>query len=121
MSDIDGRCTVCGAFSAHHSTDFLCGACARWAHEDDSDSEWTAALAVVPELVHDGTLMFMSEDRIEGQPIWSYKHCDTRRYIHLDRSGQAWNIEYIDERYTGQRISLVDALARLRAEDVLFS
>lgn len=37
-----------------------------------------------------GEFMWMSRVRPEGQGIETYKHRDTRRYLHLDHAGQAW-------------------------------
>ncbi|MEU7631750.1 hypothetical protein AB0C34_17430 [Nocardia sp. NPDC049220] len=53
-----------------------------------------AAARYAPELLDD--LMYMSSIDINGRTVYQYKHCDTRRYLNLDMTGQAWRIANAD-------------------------
>jgi hypothetical protein len=55
-----------------------------------TDQRWAPAEQQVPELLEN--LMHMGSVEYSGNVIQQYKHVDTRRYINLDGSGQAWQI-----------------------------
>lgn len=78
-----------------------------------SERSWAAAEQAVPELLD--ALMFMGTVTHGGQVIQQYKHMDTRHYLNLDDSGQAWQIAVHPD--TGEigarRISLHEATALL--------
>lgn len=50
--------------------------------------DWGPLKAVAPDLLDD--VMWMGRSRQDGTTIEQYKHIDTRRYLNLDASGQAW-------------------------------
>ena len=61
------------------------------------DPNWEPLENLVPEEVHDFMWMFGVKTE-DGGRIEAYKHCDTRRYIHLDGHGAAY-VYTDDERY----------------------
>jgi hypothetical protein len=75
------------------------------------ERSWGPAERLVPELLT--VLMHMGPVEYSGRVIQQYKHADTRRYINLDASGQAWQIAVHPE--TGgigaRRIGLDEAKA----------
>ncbi|MEV6341218.1 hypothetical protein AB0M12_41670 [Nocardia vinacea] len=83
--------------------------------EFDMNPDWTPAEQAIPDLLDD--IMYMSSITVDGVTIHGYKHIDTRAYITLDATGQAWEIRADD---TISRIDLDTArkhLLRLDEED----
>lgn len=82
-----------------------------------TDPRWTPAEQHVPNLLVD--LMHMGTVRYSGREIEQYKHIDTRRYLNLDHTGQAWEVAVDGE--TGavgaRRIDTDAALAHLEGRD----
>lgn len=80
-----------------------------------AERSWGPAEQVVPELLD--VLMLMGTVEYSGEVIQQYKHVDTRRYLNLDSSGQAWQVAVHPD--TGEvgarRISLDDAKALLHS------
>lgn len=79
---------------------------------------WAPAEQTVPEWLHD--IMYMSVQTFDdGRVIHQYKRCDTRRYLNLDDSGQAWQLAV--DPATGEvgarRLDLVQAQAQALALD----
>lgn len=78
---------------------------------------WIPAEKYVPHLL--GDLMHMGTVVHHGREIEQYKHIDTRRYLNLDESGQAWEIAV--DRDTGEvnarRLDAADALAHLEGRN----
>lgn len=65
--------------------------------------------------------MAMSGGRTdEGDPVFAYKHMDTRRYIHLTEDGRAWKYVETADGYGAVRfvqITTAEALAYAMPED----
>lgn len=82
-----------------------------------TDPRWTPAEQHVPHLLAD--IMHMGTVRYSGREIEQYKHIDTRRYLNLDHTGQAWEVAVDGE--TGavgaRRIDAAAALAHLEGRD----
>lgn len=82
-----------------------------------SAPNWVPAKTHVPHLLPD--LMHMGTVCHHGAEIEQYKHCDTRRYLNLDESGQAWEIAV--DRDTGElnarRLDAAAALAHLEGRN----
>ncbi|GAA4661716.1 hypothetical protein [Amycolatopsis dongchuanensis] len=77
-----------------------------------SERSWEPAERLVPELLHE--LMHMGTVEYGGQVIQQYKHVDTRRYINLDGTGQAWEVAVAGPGEVGaRRIGLDVAKARV--------
>lgn len=77
-----------------------------------SQPNWNPAIAAVPQLLDD--LMWMGSVVYSGTTIEQYKHSATRRYINLDGSGQAWQVQYtVDGDVGARRIPMADALAHV--------
>lgn len=80
-----------------------------------AERSWVPVEQVVPALLD--VLMLMGTVEDSGQVIQQYKHVDTRRYLNLDSSGQAWQIAVHPD--TGdlgaRRISLDDAKTLLHS------
>ena len=56
---------------------------------------WDPLLDVAPEVVTE--FMWMHEVKLrDGTRIQAYKHCDSRRYLHLSSDQQAWVYEEPD-------------------------
>ncbi len=55
-----------------------------------TDPRWAPAEQHVPHLL--GDLMHMGTVRYSGRQIEQYKHIDTRNYLNLDHTGQAWEV-----------------------------
>jgi hypothetical protein len=55
---------------------------------NDEDDVWAPLARHAPELLDE--MMFMSNVELDGRQVRQYKHCDTRRYLNLDATGQAW-------------------------------
>jgi hypothetical protein len=73
---------------------------------------WQPAEQHVPHLLDD--LMWMGSITHNDVVIEKYKHCDTRRYLNLDATGQAWQIRVTEDGGVGARpISLQDGLRNL--------
>ena len=76
------------------------------------ERSWGPAERLVPELLD--VLMLMGTVEYSGQVIQQYKHADTRRYLNLDESGQAWEIGVSGSREIGaRRIDLAEAKERV--------
>lgn len=76
------------------------------------ERSWGPAEQVAPELLD--VLMLMGTVEYGGRVIQQYKHVDTRRYINLDESGQAWEIAVSKAGETGaRRIELAEAKERV--------
>ena len=59
--------------------------------------DWGPLLQLAPDVVDD--FMWMFEIAMEdGRRLHAYKHCETRRYLHLDCDGAAF-VFTRDERY----------------------
>ncbi|MFI5614698.1 hypothetical protein [Amycolatopsis sp. NPDC051903] len=77
-----------------------------------SERSWVPAKRLVPELLNN--LMHMGTVEYGGQVIQQYKHADTRRYINLDETGQAWEVAVSGTGEVGaRRIGLDEAKARI--------
>src|SRR5690625_2600677 len=78
-----------------------------------SDLRWIPAEQHVPHLLAD--VMHMGTVHYNGHEIEQYKHCDTRRYLNLDHSGQAWQItaQSAGNAVIGERIDFAAALAEM--------
>lgn len=76
-----------------------------------SEQSWAPAEQQVPDLLED--LMHMGVCPQNGRVIQLYKHRDTRRYINLDSTGQAWqlNVDPLTGDVGARRIELADAKA----------
>jgi hypothetical protein len=81
--------------------------------EDIVKAQWQPVIAVAPELLND--LMYMTSVDYSGTVIRQYKHIDTRRYINLDATGQAWLVAvHADTGEVGaKRIDLATAKAHV--------
>lgn len=77
------------------------------------EQSWGPAEQCAPELLND--LMLMSAVEHEGRVIQQYKHRDTRRYLNLDGSGQAWEIAVHPDsgEMSARRVGLAEAKARV--------
>jgi len=58
---------------------------------------WEPLIALAPEEL--GDFMWMHEVELEdGTRLHAYKHCETRRYLHLDRGGRAFVFIWDEDR-----------------------
>jgi hypothetical protein len=81
---------------------------------NENDPVWGPAEQHIPHLLPD--LMYMDSFDHEGVTIRQYKHIDTRRYVNLDDTGQAWEVDFIDcdsGEVSAHRITLAQALQLL--------
>ncbi|MHB8693751.1 MAG: hypothetical protein ACYDHH_21145 [Solirubrobacteraceae bacterium] len=70
---------------------------------------WAPLLAVVGSLTNG--FMWMGEVVLDdGRSLHAYKHCDTRRYVHLDTHHNAWAYQHRQGRSMYRQVSLADAL-----------
>ncbi|OLZ51670.1 hypothetical protein BS329_15510 [Amycolatopsis coloradensis] len=79
----------------------------------DTKPNWGPAKLSVPDLLPD--LMCMETVTSDGVEITRYKHIDTRRSIHLDANGTAYNVEFRDGAPLATKIPLADAVSYLRS------
>jgi hypothetical protein len=77
---------------------------------------WAALERHAPELLAD--VMYMSSVTIDGREVFQYKHHDTRRYLNLDLTGQAWWIAGSDDgQMLARPMDLAEAKAHIRLEE----
>lgn len=81
-----------------------------------SNPNWAPAETHVPHLL--GDLMWMGTEQVHGRNVEQYKHCDTRAYLNLDATGQAWDIAVHPDtgEVNGRRIPLAVALDQIGGE-----
>jgi hypothetical protein len=66
-----------------------CGGLRGW-HSQHSEPVWDPLVAVVGERLAE-RFMWMHEDELDdGSALHAYKHCFTRRYLHLTEDRQAY-------------------------------
>lgn len=77
-----------------------------------AERSWVPAERTVPDLLPE--LMLMGTVEVNGTVIQQYKHRDTRRYLNLNGTGQAWDVMVDDsETVRTARITRDTALAQL--------
>ena len=83
------------------------------AEDVPADLRWAPAEQHVSHLL--GDLMHMGTVRHSGREIEQYKHIDTRKYLNLDHTGQAWEVAVDGDTgaVSARRLAGGDALAHL--------
>ncbi len=76
---------------------------------------WAPLLAVVGSLT-DGFMWMYEVVLDDGRNLHAYKHCNTRRYLHLDTHRKAWACQHRPGRSMYRKVGLAGALSEVFAD-----